>query len=93
VSRTERASARSSSLNRSGLTGLTTLQCCPSGQRCIRHGPSRNAFTDTPGIQVVVNRCPRWQRTIVRSPRSLPLRRLSSSASISVAPPAITNPR
>ena len=38
------------------LTGVTTDQCLPTGQRCTLHQPNRSALRDTPGIQSVVNR-------------------------------------
>jgi hypothetical protein len=49
---------RSRWLSSDSLTGVTTDQWCPTGQRWTLHHPKRSAFRDTPGIQSVLNRCP-----------------------------------
>ncbi len=36
-------------------TGVTIDQCLPTGQRWTLHQPSRSDFSETPGIQIVVN--------------------------------------
>ena len=40
-------------------TGVTTDQRLPTGQRWILAQPRRSAFTESPGIQSVLNREPR----------------------------------
>ena len=46
----------SSSVRSARLTGVTSDQWLPTGQRWNLHQASRTAFRDTPGTQIVVNR-------------------------------------
>ena len=49
-------------------TGVTIDQCLPTGQNWTLHQPSLSDFSEPPGIQIVVKRCPLWQRTSVLRP-------------------------
>jgi hypothetical protein len=46
------AERRSASVSSAALTGLTSAQCSPTGQRWSRHHPSRIAFSDASGTQI-----------------------------------------
>lgn len=58
MSRCLRAERCSRPLSSDSLTGVTHDQWFPTGQRWNLHQPSLTAFTDAPGTQRVVNRCP-----------------------------------
>lgn len=68
----------SSSVKDDTLTGVTRLQCFPTGQRCSLHQPRRMDFRDPPGIQRVVKRCSLRHRTTVLAPIRKP-RRLTTT--------------
>ncbi len=57
------AARLSSSLSSDRLTGVTSDQWLPTGQRWNLHQANRTDFRDTPGTQIVVNRWPSRQRT------------------------------
>ena len=63
ASRIWRAATRSSSPSSDSRTGVTSVQCRPTGQRWNRHHPSRTDLSEAPGIQIVVKRWPARQRT------------------------------
>jgi hypothetical protein len=79
-SRRPRAALSSSADRSASRTGTTSDQCGPTGQRWRRHQPKRMDLTDTPGIQIVVNRWPRRQRTVVSVPKPYPRRRATTVA-------------
>jgi len=58
----------SSSVRAEARTGVTRDQCLPTGQRCSRATPRSSPLSFTPGIQMVVKRCPWRQRTTTLPP-------------------------
>ncbi len=92
-SRRSEASCLSTAVRSATLTGVTRLQCLPTGHRCSLHQPRRTALSDPLGIQSVVNRCPLRHRTTVLAPMTNPRRRAStivSAQSITLATAAMT---
>jgi hypothetical protein len=83
------ARRRSRPLRSASLTGVTTDQWFPTGQRWTLHQPSRSPFTDTPGIHSVVKRWPLLQRTTMLPPIGYP-RSFIAVASARIAPRANT---
>src|SRR6266536_4060815 len=87
-SRCREANCRSAGVMSDIRTGVMSVQCASTGQRCSLHGPSRRAFSDPPGIQSVVNTWPLRQRTTVLAPIQDPRRRATTAASATVRPAA-----
>ncbi len=78
------AARSSSALMSARRTGVTIDQCPPAGQRCRRHQPSRKAFSEAPGTQIVVNRCPRRHRTTTFPAGGYPRSRSTDTSASSV---------
>src|SRR5262249_18328238 len=72
TSRISWALRRSREVRSASFTGTTIDQWWPTGQRWIRHHPSRTDLIATPGIQMVVKRGRRRQRTTVFPPTRYP---------------------
>jgi hypothetical protein len=87
------AAHRSSSVSSDSLTGVTIDQCFPTGHRWNLHQPNRNDFSEAPGSQIVVKRCPSRQRTTRFPPSLKPRSFIATDSNNRTAAPKTTTRR